>query len=147
MDSSNGTAKKFLTADEIFAAKDIEEIEVEVPQWGGFVKIRTLSQKQSAELRKRAMRTNPTTKVTEMDNEALEALLFIEGVVEPKFTMADYGKIIDKSMSAVTIVLRAIMDASGFSSEAVSEATKSPVEGSGAALRIPSSQDLGDDPG
>jgi len=136
-----------LTADEIFAAKDIQEIDVEVPQWGGFVKIRTLSQKQSADLRKRAMRMNPVTKQNEMDNEALEALLFIEGVVEPKFTMVDYGKILDKSMAAVTIVLRAIMDASGFSSEAVDEATKSPVERSYAPLRVPVSENAGDDEG
>ena len=70
----NGTVK-ILTADEIWAAKDIEERIVPVPQWGGAVRIRTLSQKQSAELRRRATRVNPTTKQSEMDNEALERLI------------------------------------------------------------------------
>ena len=147
MESTTNGHVKILTADEIWAAKDIEEKEVYVSQWGGSVIIRTLSQKQSADLRKRAQRMNPQTKQIEMDNETLEALLFIEGVVQPKFTMADYGRLMDKSMAAVTTVLRAVMDNSGFSSEAVSEATKSPVEGSLAALRVPAGEDAGDDAG
>ena len=146
MSSDNGEIR-ILTADEIWAAKDIEERVVPVPQWGGAVRIRTLSQKQSAELRKRAQRTNPVTKQAEMDNEVLEQLLFIEGVIEPKFTMADYGKLQEKSMAAVTTVLKAVMDASGFSSESVNEATKSPAEGSIAALRIHAGEDAGDDEG
>jgi hypothetical protein len=140
-------AVRILTADEIFAAKDIEERVVPVPQWGGAVRIRTLSQKQSADLRRKAQRTNPATKQSELDNEALEQLLFIEGVIEPRFNMADYGKLQDKSMAAMTTVLKAIMDASGFSSESVNEATKSPVEGSLAAVRVHTGEDAGDDEG
>jgi len=136
-----------LTAEEIFAAKDIEERTVEVPQWGGAVIIRTLSQKQSAELRRMAQRVNPVTKQSELDNETLEQLLFIEGVIEPKFSVTDYGRLSEKSMSAMTTVLKAIMDASGFSAESVSEATKSPVEGSLAAVRVHTGEDAGDDEG
>jgi len=144
MDTDN---MKILTADEIWAAKDIEERTVPVPQWGGAVRIRTLSQKQSAELRRKAQRINPATKQSELDNEALEQLLFIEGVVEPKFSITDYGRLSEKSMSAMTTVLRAIMDASGFSSESVSEATKSPAEGSLIAVRVHAGEDAGDDEG
>jgi len=145
-DTNNGVVH-ILTAEEIWAAKDIEERTVEVPQWGGAVRIRTLSQKQSGELRRRASRTNPVTKQSEIDNEALEAMLFVEGVIEPKFTMVDYGRLMDKSMAAVSTVLRAIMDASGLSSDSVSEATKSPVDGSVVALRVPDGTGTGDDPG
>ena len=146
--SQNGTSSlKILTADDIWAAKDIEERVVPVPQWGGAVRVRGLTQRQSAGLRKQAQRPNPVTKQLEMDNEVLEQLLFIEGVVEPKFTMADYGKLQEKSMAAVTTVLKAVMDISGFSSEAISEATKSPVEGSIAPLRVHVGEDVGDDEG
>jgi hypothetical protein len=144
---------RILTADEIFAAKDIEERVISVPQWPkadgspGAVRIRTLSQKQSAELRRKAQRINPATKQSELDNEALEQLLFIEGVIEPKFSMADYGRLGDKSMMAMTTVLKAIMDASGFSSESVDEATKSPIEGSLVAVRVHAGEDVGDDEG
>jgi hypothetical protein len=136
-----------LTIDEIWAAKDIEERVVPVPQWGGAVKIRTLSQKQSADLRRKAQRINPVTKQSELDNEALEQLLFIEGVIEPQFSITDYGRLSEKSMAAVTTVLKAIMDASGFSGESVNEATKSPVEGSLAAVRVHTGEDAGDDEG
>jgi hypothetical protein len=140
-------AVRILTAEEIWAAKDIEERVVPVPQWGGAVRIRTLSQKQSAELRRKASRINPATKQSELDNEALEQLLFIEGVIEPKFNITDYGRLSEKSMAAVTTVLKAIMDASGFSSESVSEATKSPAERSLAAVRVHPGEDAGDDEG
>jgi len=116
---------RILSAAEVLAADDIEEKTLFVKQWNGAVKIRTLTQRQAGELRKRATRTNIVTKQQEIDNEALEAMLFIEGVVEPKFTMADYGKLQEKSMAAMSFVLKEIMRASGLSDEAVSDATKS----------------------
>jgi hypothetical protein len=119
------TEYRILTREEILDAPDIEERTVPVPAWGGAVRIRTLSQKQSRELRAKAMRTNQITKQTETDNDLLESLLFIEGVIEPKFTMADYGRLQDKSMAAMSAVLKAIMDASGLSEDAVKGATKS----------------------
>ena len=116
---------KFLTAEQIFAADDIETRTVHVPQWGGAVQIRTLTQKQSGNLRKKSMRRDPITKQESLDNELLEAYLFIEGVVNPTFTMADYGKLQDKSMAAMSLVLKEIMNASGLTDEAIKDATKS----------------------
>ena len=138
---------KILTAEEIWAAKDIEERIVPVPQWGGAVRIRTLSQKQSGDLRRKAQRLNPVTKQSEIDNEALEQLLFIEGVVQPKFDITDYGRLSEKSMVAVTAVLKAIMDNSGFSGESVNEATKSLAERSLAEVRVFPGAEVGDDEG
>ena len=124
-------AIRILSADEIYAANDIEERDVEVPQWGQGVgvRIRTLTQRQSAGLRKQATRMNQVTRQQEIDNELLEALLFVEGVIEPKFTMADYGKLQDKSMAAMSLILKEIMAASGLSEDAIREATKSPENG------------------
>ena len=125
------TQLRILTADEIYAADDIEERVVPVPQWGrdAGVRIRALSQKQAGELRKRASRTNMVTKQVEIDNDTLEALLFVEGVVEPKFTLTDYARLQDKSMAAMGLIQREILDISGMSEAAVKEATKSPAEG------------------
>lgn len=127
---------RILTAQEIFEARDIEERVVPVPQWGGAVRIKTLSQKQAGDLRKRATRTNPITRQSEIDNDLLEALLFVEGVVEPQFTMADYGKLQDKSMAAVSTVLKQIMDASGLTEDAMKNATKSDPDGFDSSLRV-----------
>lgn len=113
-----------LSAAEIFAAQDIEERTVPVPQWGGAVRIRTFSKKQADEMRKRATRKDRFGKET-VDNEALEALLFTEGVIEPKFDVSDYEPLQEKSAVAISNILKAIMDASGLSDTAVTEATKS----------------------
>lgn len=132
-----------LTAQEVFEADDIEERDVFVPQWKGSVRIRTLTQKQSGNVRRQA--TDKRTGV--IDNDLLEALLFVECVVDPKFTMADYGKLQDKSMAAVSAVLREILNASGMSEDAVKDATKSPVEESHPALRVLSGSGTEDDQG
>lgn len=148
MDSQNGIEKlKILTVEEVLTAQDIEEKIVPVPQWGGAVVIRGLTQKQSAGLRRQAQRQNPVTKQLEMDNEVLEQLLFIEGVVQPKFSITDYGKLQDKSMAAMTLVLKAVMEISGFGGDAVAEATKSPLERTDDALRVYAGEDAGDDEG
>lgn len=138
--------RRMLSADDIWAAKDIEEREIEVPQWGGYVRIKTLTQKQSGDLRRKATRTNMVTKQTEIDNDLLEALLFIEGVIEPKFSMGDYGRLQDKSMAAMSSILKAIMDASGLSEAAVTDATKSADEGQQPALRVLPREGVENDP-
>lgn len=116
---------RILTADEIWAAKDIEERVVPVPQWGGAVRIRTFSKKQVSDFNKQATRRNKATGKDETDNDLLEALLFTEGVIEPKFSLEDYEKLQEKSVAALVTIVKAINAASGLSEEAVAEADKS----------------------
>lgn len=118
-------AQKMLTADDIWSAKDIEERTVSIPQWGGTVRIRTFSKKQVSELTKAATHRNRATGKDEVDNDELEALIFTEGMIEPKFTKEDYVKLCEKAAAPIAIILKAIMDASGLTDLAVSEATKS----------------------
>jgi hypothetical protein len=125
-----------LTAEEIWAAKDIEERTVEIVQWGGAVRIRTFSKRQADAMRKRATHQDRFTKQDVVDNDMLEALLFVEGVVEPVFTLEDYDRLQEKSAVAVSLILRAIMDASGLSQLAVTEATKSIESGSEPEVRV-----------
>jgi hypothetical protein len=126
---------RILTKDDIWAAKDIEERTVNVPPWGGAVRIRTFSKLQADDMRKRAMVKDRFGKeVTSPDN--LEALLFCEGVIEPHFDVEEYGEIEKKSAVAVALILRAIMDASGLTDLAVSEADKSARSRPDAALRV-----------
>jgi hypothetical protein len=86
------------------------------------------------------------TKQAIIDNDLLEAMLFVEGVVEPKFTFSDYARLQDKSMAAMQRILKAIMDASGLSEDSVNAATKSTPGGSDDALRVLSSEGVADDP-
>jgi hypothetical protein len=126
-----------LTADEILAAPDIEERIVDVPQWGGAVKIRSFSLKQVQDMRKASTGLNPATNRVEVDNEELEARMFTAGMIEPAFTFKQYEQLREKSIGAIQTIMQAIMEISGLTPEAVSDATKSvPIERNG-AVRVP----------
>lgn len=128
---------RILTKDEIWAADDIVEDVVAVPQWGKDrgVKIRTFSKKQADKMRRDATVKDRFGKES-VDSEKLEALLFVEGVVEPLFDLADYVKMLEKSAVAVSLILRAIMAASGMSEAAVADADKSNGARSDAGIRL-----------
>ena len=98
-----------LTKEQILASSDLAEREVECPEWGGSVKIRGLSL---------ATRNNIANGATDMinskiDTEKMQVLTFIESVVEPKFTIADFEALRNKSATAMDRVVKAIYDASG----------------------------------
>ena len=103
---------RILSVEEILGAPDIEERIVEVPEWGGAVKIRTFTQGDYTKIAQQA-------KVGEdVDNERLQILLFMHGVVEPKFTEAHYEGLRKKSARAMTRVLTPIMEMVGLTKEA-----------------------------
>jgi hypothetical protein len=138
---------RILTAEDIWAAKDIEERTVDVPQWGGAVRIKTFSKRQATALTQRSQRRDPRTGQIDTDNDLLEALIFTEGIIDPELTVEDYERLQDKSAAAVGLILKAIMDASGLTDLAVKEATKSPEAGSNGTLRILSGAGVEDDAG
>jgi hypothetical protein len=113
-----------LSADEIWAAKDIEEKTIEVPEWGGSVKIRALSLHQIAGIAQKAIRTNPQTGRDEMNREVSMVLTLQEGMLEPKLSPQDARRLAEKSAGAVTRIVQAI-NALGATEEAVDEADKS----------------------
>lgn len=102
-----------LTREAVLAAPDIAEKEVEVPEWGGTVLIRTLTKAQQVKLRKEAMVAG------KLDEDRLEILIFVHGVVEPQFTPEDHDALKAKSASAMDRVLLEIYRGSGMSKEEV----------------------------
>ena len=100
---------KMLTKDQILESKDVEEKIVEVPEWGGSVKVRGIS------LAKRiAMLNGALDSITgKIDTEKMLLLTFIECVIEPKFTVMDYVALKEKSATAMDKVINAINAASG----------------------------------
>ena len=103
--------KKKLTAEDILSSVDVKPEVVEVPQWGGTVTIQAFTKEAQQRARKQAMSDG------EMDTDRLELILFIEGVIEPKFTEADYEKLKGKSAAAIDLVLEKIMSASSIDPE------------------------------
>ena len=125
----NGTAMaapKILSVEDILTAPDIQEKVVEVPEWGGAVKIRSFTKQRQIQLRAQALVGG------EVDSERMELLMFIEGVVEPKFGVEHIDLLKGKSASAMDRVLGAILELGGMTPEAQNEMERDFRQGSGA---------------
>lgn len=124
---TNGTGESsgFLSAEDIWAARDIAEEVVEMPEWGGRVKIRALTIRKSLELQKQAQVWNQRTRSYDQDTDKLYMLLLLHGIVEPALTLDDLERLAEKSAVSTTRIVTAIQRVSGLSEEAVREADKS----------------------
>ena len=109
---------RILTVEEILTAPDLEEKRVEVPEWGGSVRIRSFTKEQQQALRKAA------TVGGEVDNDYLELLMFVNGVIEPRFSEDQAVLLKDKNAGAVDRVLKALMEITGLNKDAVKAAEK-----------------------
>lgn len=108
-----------LTAEAILGAVDVEERVVEVPQWGGAVRIRGLTKAAQQAIRRKA--TGPDGQV---DPLLVERWTFLTCVVEPQFTEEQAEALWQKSAAAVDTVLQAILDLSGLTEEAARAAQR-----------------------
>lgn len=107
-----------LSRETILNASDLTEETIYVKEWNGDVKIRAFSLAQRINVLNNAMRG------TEVDPLRATAITFIEGVIEPKFTQADYEALRLKSNAAITRINNRIMAISGIGESAVEEAAK-----------------------
>ncbi len=114
---------RILSIEDILAAKDIEERLVQVPEWGGAVKIKTISKGRQQNLRKQA------TVNGEVDPEKLEMLMLAACLTEPAITPAQAEALREKSAAAVDRILREVMGLNGMTAEAQKAATKSVLSG------------------
>lgn len=106
MASQNG---KLLSVEDILNAKDSNEVVVEVPEWGGSVKVRSITKGTQQKLRE-----SSTDKKGEINASKLELLLFVYGLAEPQFTEGQIEQLKEKSSVAFDKVLQAIMEIGGF---------------------------------
>lgn len=109
MDEGDVLMAKVLTVEEILAAPDLNEIEVEVPEWGGTVKVREMTKAAQQRLRQQA------TVNGELDPDRLQILMLAECLAEPKITIEQAEQLWNKSAAAVDKVLYAIIDVNGLS--------------------------------
>lgn len=110
--------QRILSAEEILEAQDLVEQVVDVPQWHGSVRIRAFSKKEQ-----QAMRTEATIG-GKVDDQLVEMLMFVHGVIEPRFGADQYELLREKSAGAIDLVLQAILEASGLTPEARKRAEK-----------------------
>src|SRR5262245_14321093 len=76
---TNGDAPAFLTSEQILAAKDLEEAVIDVPEWGGKVRVRALSYADLRIIRDKA------TKNGEFDLGVFEIEMVGASCIDPVF--------------------------------------------------------------
>jgi hypothetical protein len=123
-----------LSKEQIWAADDIEERTIAVPQWGGDVRVRSLSLEQISEIRAHAVKTVKGKE--EVDAKLQMAGLLCEGIIEPEYDFEEAKRLMKKSAAATSIVVQAINELSGLLPEAIDEATKSDDSGPEPALSV-----------
>ena len=125
---------KILSVEEILGAPDIREEVVEVPEWGGAVRIRAFTKAQQQAIRDDAtLKANTRDgKAGTLDTSRLEMLTLIRGIVEPKFQDAHILNLREKSSSAIERILKAILVLSGMAENAVEQAEATFPRGPGA---------------
>ena len=109
-----------LTREAIIAAADITDEIVEVPEWGGAVKVRGMSVADRTALLEKII----DEKTEKIDQEKATLVAFIVGVVEPKFTEADFPALRQKSAAALDRVTAAFLKLSGIDTKALASARK-----------------------
>lgn len=102
-----------LTVEQIIAADDLQQSEVDMPEWGGTVMVRGLGYGEWVDLRDAA------TIGGQQDERIFARLLFAAALVEPTVTPEQADLLIGKSAPAVNRLVERIMDASHVGDDAV----------------------------
>lgn len=105
-----------LTIDQIMNADDLPTKVVEVPAWGGSIKIRMLTKAQQYTVRKSAIVDG------EFNDQAMEMGLLVESIVEPELTREHMTMLASKNADVVDDVLAEVFSLSAMDKEAVAEA-------------------------
>lgn len=113
-----------LTKEQILSAEDIRTIEVDVPEWGGAVRLAsmTAATREAYELQQIAIRDGKAPKVS------VRALLACHSIVDdtgaPMFTAADIATLEAKSGAALARVFDAALTLQGLGAAAAEDAAK-----------------------
>ena len=111
-DVTDVASVRILSVEDILSAEDLPTETVPTPEWGGAVLIRGFTKAREFAIRQEAMTADG------MDEERFEMLLFINGVIDPQFTVDQLEVLKEKSGAVIDRVLTRIMDISGLSKEA-----------------------------
>lgn len=108
-----------VTFDEILKADDTQTKLIDVPEWGGQVKIQGLTKAQQLDIRKRSLVDG------EVDEELSQGFLFQEGVLEPHIPLERLPELMQKQAGVIDRILTEVLRLSGMRPEQMKEAEKS----------------------
>lgn len=119
---------KLLTAEDILEAQDIQVEDVEVPEWGGHVRVMSLTGTERDELEEASLRAKAKGKGREFNMRNFRARLVAASLVDGQnkkiFNMAQVERLGNKSSAALQRVFDVAMRLSGFSADDVDELVK-----------------------
>jgi hypothetical protein len=124
----------YLTLEQIEEAPDVQEEDVDVPEWGGTVKVRGFTKDVEMALREEAK--IPGSEPPEVDRRKLELLMAVHGIVEPPMTETQMGMLAKKSSAAVNRIMRVVMRLNGQTTEERDRREAAFREGSSAPLHV-----------
>jgi hypothetical protein len=113
----------YLSKDDIFKAEDLPTRDVEVPEWGGIVRVRALSGSDRDEYDASMLRAQPDGTVLRVPGSRakLVSLCIVKDNGDPMFSVGDIGRLAQKSATALDRVVAAIVDLSALSDETAAE--------------------------
>ena len=103
---------EYLSLNQIIEAKDIVERDVEVPEWGGKVRIRALTKDTHQRIREASTKRGKRGQ-RDLDISKLELLLVVASLIEPKLEAVQYHQLKEKSSGAIERILDAINELNG----------------------------------
>lgn len=106
---------EYLTAEAIFDAPDELTQDVDVPEWKGVVKVKSMTKGEHQDARRRATRKG------QIDNDLLELEFLAVGLAVPKLNRSDLARLKEKHAGAVERIIGAILKVSGLSEGAGEE--------------------------
>ncbi len=118
----------YLTKDEILAADDLQYMDVSVPEWGGTVRIRTLTGEERDAFEEKIIRRDKQGNRIGMDLNQFRAKLLVRTMVDGEgkrvFTEQDIHALGLKSSAAMDKVFIKVRELNRMTDEDVEELTK-----------------------
>lgn len=112
-----------LTKEQIWAAHDLRTVDVSVPEWGGEVRVKTLTGSERDQYEAESVKTNKGRREVNMSNmrARLIAMCAVDDQGQLLFTRADVMKLGQKSAAALERVFEAAAKLNGMTDEDMEE--------------------------
>lgn len=131
----------YLTRDALLGAADLQEEDVDVPEWGGRIKVRGLSLGQYQDVQEKA------TVGGVLDGRRYTVMLVMAGIVEPALSDDDFEQLRGKALAPIDRIAGRIMILSGLAPGALEDAEATFPEGPGGDVPVPAGPGPADDGG
>lgn len=125
----------FVTLEELIEADDRETEDIHVPEWGGWVKLVSLTKQEQLDIRNEAMVGG------EPDPGRAEMLALAKCMREPEVTAEHVGVLASKNAAVIARLMTRVAVLAGLDEEtAAKEAKKKFRDGTGPEVRVPTSE-------